>query len=70
MPTSSTPRIRPLRPGLVERPLRSGGYRIAAMKPAMARKMSIDQRKTCGLESLMRVVLRILGQPRPIPREF
>ncbi len=52
MPTSSTPAIRPLRPGLVEKAEVICRVRIAAMKPTIARKTSIENRKTCGLESL------------------
>ncbi len=49
---ASTPMIRPLRPGFVEKAVEICRYRIAATKPAMARKISMESRKTCGLDSL------------------
>ena len=48
MPTTSTPRISPLRPGLVPKAPEICLVRIAAMKATIARKMIIVSRKTCG----------------------
>ena len=62
MPTTSTPTIRPLRPGLVAKAAEIWRVRMAAMKPTMARKTTIDSRKTCGLDSLMRIVSDRVGR--------
>jgi hypothetical protein len=51
-PTTKTPRIRPLRPGLLEKAAEIWRVRMAAMKATMARNTSIDRTKTCGLDSL------------------
>jgi hypothetical protein len=51
MPTASTPRISPLRPGLVPKAEEICRARIAAMKATIARNTSIERRKTCGLDS-------------------
>jgi len=51
MPTTKTPRISPLRPGLVTKAAEIWRVRMMAMKPTMARKMAIDRMKTCGLDS-------------------
>jgi len=52
MPTMSTPKISPLRPGLVTKADMICRVRIAAMKATMARKISIENRNTFGLDSL------------------
>ena len=51
-PTTKTPRISPLRPGLLAKAAEIWRVRMAAMKATMARNTSIDRTKTCGLDSL------------------
>ena len=52
MPTTSTPTISPLRPGLETKAVEICRVRMMAMKATMARKTTMVSTKTCGLESL------------------
>src|SRR5690606_23939238 len=70
MPTSSTPMIRPLRPGLVLKALLICRVRIAATNPTMARKTSMDSRNTWGLERSRRSYSTGSSATRSIPSDL